>query len=121
MAIARAGAAQEPVATGSWAAPAGAASSGGAGYQRAAWRGDVGAYLVGALDSDARARVIAHLETCAGCRSDYDELISVRGLLSQLAGPDAAPRAGGAGRFWGQPPGGAPLPPLRPVRPGAGR
>ena len=87
----------------------------------AAWRGDVGAYLVGALDSDARARVIAHLETCAGCRSDYDELVSVRGLLSQLAGPDAAPRAGGAGRFWGQPPGGAPLPPLRPVRAGAGR
>jgi hypothetical protein len=87
----------------------------------AAWRGDVGAYLVGALDDDARARMIAHLETCAGCRSDYDELVPVRGLLSQLAGPDAAPRAGGAGRFWGQPPGGAPLPPLRPVRPGAGR
>ena len=87
----------------------------------AAWRGDVGAYLVGALDSDARARVAAHLETCAGCRSDYDELVPVRGPLSQLAGPDAAPRAGGAGRFWGQPPGGAPLPPLRPVRAGAGR
>jgi len=81
----------------------------------------MGAYLVGALDHDARARVIAHLETCAGCRSDYDELAPVRGLLSQLAGPDAAPRAGGAGRFWGQPPGGAPLPPLRPVRAGAGR
>jgi hypothetical protein len=60
----------------------------------AVWRGDVGAYLVGALDDDARARVIAHLETCAGCRSDYDELAPVRGLLSQLAGPDAAPRAG---------------------------
>jgi hypothetical protein len=86
----------------------------------AAWRGDVGAYLVGALDDDARARVIAHLETCAGCRCDYDELAPVRGLLSQLAGPDAAPRAGGPGRFWGQPPGGVPLPPLRPVR-GAAR
>jgi anti-sigma factor RsiW len=86
----------------------------------AVWRGDVGAYLVGALDDDARARVIAHLETCAGCRSDYDELAPVRGLLSQLAGPDAAPRAGGPGRFWGQPPGGVPLPPLRPVR-GAAR
>ena len=87
----------------------------------ARWRGDVGAYLVGALDGDARARVIAHLETCAGCRCDYDELAPVRGVLSQLAGPDAAPRAGGPGRFWGQPPGGAPLPPLRPVRTGAGR
>jgi Putative zinc-finger len=87
----------------------------------ATWRGDVGAYLVGALDGDARTQVIAHLQACAGCRSEYDELVPVRGLLSQLAGPDAAPRAGGPGKFWGQPPGGAPLPPLRPVRPGAGR
>jgi Putative zinc-finger len=87
----------------------------------AAWRGDVGAYLVGALDGGARAQVIRHLESCAGCRSDYDELIPVRGLLSQLAGPDAAPRAGGRGTFWGQPPGGVPLPPLRPVRPWVGR
>ena len=87
----------------------------------AQWRGDVGAYLVGALAGDARVQVIAHLEACAGCRREYDELIPVRGLLSQLAGPDAAPRAGGPGRFWGQPPGGAPLPSLRPVRPGAGR
>ena len=52
---------------------------------------------------------------------DYDELVPVRGLLSQLAGPDAAPRAGGPGKFWGQPPGGVPLPPLRPVRRKAGR
>jgi len=87
----------------------------------AAWRGDVGAYLVGALDGDARAQVTAHLESCAGCRGDYEELIPVRGLLSQLAGPDAAPRAGGPGKFWGLPPGGVPLPPLRPVRPRTGR
>ena len=87
----------------------------------ATWRGDVGAYLVGALDGGARTQVIAHLESCAGCRSEYDELVPVRGLLSQLAGPDAAPRAGGPGTLWGEPPGGAPLPPLRPVRPGAGR
>lgn len=87
----------------------------------ATWRGDVGAYLVGALGGDARAQVIAHLEACAGCRSEYEELVPVRGLLSQLAGPDAAPRAGGRGKFWGQPPGGAPLPPLRAVRRGAGR
>jgi len=87
----------------------------------ATWRGDVGAYLVGALDGGARTQVIAHLESCAGCRSEYDELVPVRGLLSQLAGPDAAPRAGGPGTFWGEPPGGAPLPALRPVRLGAGR
>jgi anti-sigma factor RsiW len=53
----------------------------------AGWRGDIGAYLLGALDGDARARVIGHLETCAGCRMDYDDLVPVRGLLSQLAGP----------------------------------
>jgi hypothetical protein len=81
----------------------------------------VGAYLVGALDGDARSRVISHLQRCAGCRGDYDDLVPVRGLLSQLAGPDAAPRAGGPGRAWGQPPGGAPLPALRPVRRGAAR
>jgi len=87
----------------------------------ATWRGDMGAYLVGALDAGARAQVMAHLESCAGCRSEYDELVPVRGLLSQLAGPDAAPRAGGPGTLWGEPPGGAPLPPLRPVRAGTGR
>ena len=58
----------------------------------AEWRGDIGAYLVGALADGARARLIRHLETCAGCRMDYDDLVPVRGLLSQLAGPGGAAR-----------------------------
>jgi len=55
-------------------------------------RGDIGAYLVGALDGGARARLIRHLETCVGCRMDYDDLVPVRGLLSQLAGHGGAAR-----------------------------
>ena len=92
----------------------------------AGWRGDIGAYLVGALDDGARARVIRHLETCRGCRTDYDELVPVRGLLSQLAGdqaPGGATQAGAPGehRHGEQAPGGPPLPPLRPVRRAPGR
>jgi anti-sigma factor RsiW len=78
----------------------------------------MGAYLVGALDGEARARLIRHLETCAGCRMDYDDLVPVRGLLSQLAGPGGAARDGepGEGGYGERAPGGPPLPALRPVR-----
>ena len=92
----------------------------------AGWRGDIGAYLVGALDDGARARVIRHLETCRGCRTDYDELVPVRGLLGQLAGdqaPGGAAQVGAPGEHGHgeQAPGGPPLPPLRPVRRAPGR
>jgi Putative zinc-finger len=89
----------------------------------AGWRGDIGAYLVGALDGDARAGVIGHLETCAGCRMDYDDLVPVRGLLSQLAGPGGAARVGERGEhgYGERAPGGLPLPALRPVRRRASR
>ena len=92
----------------------------------AGWRGDIGAYLVGALDDGAHARVIRHLETCRGCRTDYDELVPVRGLLSQLAGdqaPGGAAQVGAPGEHGHgeQAPGGPPLPPLRPVRRAPGR
>ena len=52
----------------------------------AQWRGDIGAYVVGALDGSARSRVARHLAACAGCRADYDELVPVRGWLGLLAG-----------------------------------
>ena len=92
----------------------------------AGWRGDIGAYLIGALDDGARAQVIRHLETCRGCRMDYDELVPVRGLLSQLAGEQAPGGAGWVGApgepgHGEQAPGGPPLPPLRPVHRGPGR
>jgi anti-sigma factor RsiW len=79
----------------------------------AGWRGDMGAYLVGALDGDARARLIRHLETCPGCRMDYDDLVPVRGLLSQLAGHGRAARLDEPGeRGYGErAPGGSPGPP----------
>jgi hypothetical protein len=51
----------------------------------AQWRGEIGAYIVGALDSSARDRVIRHVAVCADCRADYDELVPVRGWLGLLA------------------------------------
>lgn len=54
------------------------------------WRGDIGVYIVGALDSRARSQVARHLAACAGCRADYDELVPVRdwlGLLDLMTSP----------------------------------
>jgi len=51
----------------------------------AKWRGEIGAYIVGALDRCARDRVTRHLAACAGCRADYDQLVPVRDWLSLLA------------------------------------
>jgi Putative zinc-finger len=50
----------------------------------AQWRGEIGAYIVGALDSSARDRVIRHVAACADCRADYDELVPVRSWLDLL-------------------------------------
>jgi hypothetical protein len=51
----------------------------------AAWRGDLGAYIVGALGPQAIARVRRHLETCAACRADYQDLVPVRDWLDRAA------------------------------------
>jgi hypothetical protein len=51
----------------------------------AQWRGDIGACIVGALDGPARDRVTRHLAACAGCRTEYDELIPVRDWLAVVA------------------------------------
>ncbi len=51
----------------------------------AQWRGDIGAYLVGALDRPACDRVARHLAACAGCWVEYEELAPVRDWLSLLA------------------------------------
>ena len=63
----------------------------------AQWRGDIGAYIVGALDPRARHQVTRHLADCAGCRADYDELIPVRNWLSLLDLTTCAPQPGAAG------------------------
>jgi hypothetical protein len=52
----------------------------------ARWRGDIGAYIVGALDGGASADVRRHLRTCANCRSEYEELLPVRDWLTQVRG-----------------------------------
>jgi len=52
----------------------------------ARWRGDIGAYIVGALDEGASADVRRHLRTCANCRSEYEELLPVRDWLTQVRG-----------------------------------
>ena len=54
----------------------------------AAWRGDIGAYIVGALSAEAGARVKQHLESCAACRSDYQDHAPVRDWLNSLGSPD---------------------------------
>jgi hypothetical protein len=53
----------------------------------AQWRGEIGAYIVGALDGHARDAVIRHLAACAGCRAEYAELVPVRYWLGLLALP----------------------------------
>ena len=49
------------------------------------WRGEIGAYVVGALGQHAVAAVTRHIATCADCRAEYNDLIPVRGWLSRLA------------------------------------
>ena len=67
-------------------------------YSCAEWRGDIGAYIVGALDGRARARVSRHLVACPGCRADYDELVPVRAWLGRLAAAGEWPEPGRAGQ-----------------------
>jgi anti-sigma factor RsiW len=56
------------------------------------WRGDIGAYIVGALSAAAGAKVRRHLENCAACRADYQDLVPVRDLLDRAAPPGAVSR-----------------------------
>ena len=51
-----------------------------------AWRGEIGAYIVGALDVPAATAVADHMAICAGCSAEYHELLSVRRWLSKLRG-----------------------------------
>jgi anti-sigma factor RsiW len=74
----------------------------------ATWRGDIGAYIVGALSPEAGARVTRHLETCRSCRADYQDLVPVRDWLSRLAADGGVP--------GGHSPGRLPLQPARSLR-----
>jgi anti-sigma factor RsiW len=71
----------------------------------AAWRGDIGAYIVGALSPETGAMVRRHLQTCRACRDDYQDLVPVRDWLDRAAPVDGA----GSARL-------PPRPPLQPLR-----
>jgi anti-sigma factor RsiW len=51
------------------------------------WRGDLAAYLVGALDPQARATVRRHLDCCPACRAEYENLAPVVDRLARLTPP----------------------------------
>jgi hypothetical protein len=53
----------------------------------AQWRGEIGAYIIGALDGYARDTLTRHLAACDGCRAEYAELVPVRYWLGLLALP----------------------------------
>jgi anti-sigma factor RsiW len=60
------------------------------------WRGDLAAYLVGALDRHACAAVRRHLGTCPACEAEYEDLVPVVSWLALLTPP--APAASGEAR-----------------------
>jgi anti-sigma factor RsiW len=46
------------------------------------WRGDLAAYLVGALDPQPCGAVRRHLGTCPACRAEYEDLAMVVACLA---------------------------------------
>jgi anti-sigma factor RsiW len=56
-------------------------------------RGDLAAYVIGALDSEERAATKWHLIICPGCRADYEDLLPVRDWLARARRHLAACRA----------------------------
>jgi anti-sigma factor RsiW len=47
----------------------------------ATWRGDLGAYVLGALDGEDLAAMRRHLAVCPACHADYEDLLPVRDWL----------------------------------------
>jgi anti-sigma factor RsiW len=47
------------------------------------WRGDLGAYVIGALDGDECGALERHLAACPACRTDYKSLLPVRDVLAR--------------------------------------
>ena len=48
------------------------------------WRGEIGAYIVGALDEQDASLLFQHLAICADCRAEFEELVPVRSWLGCL-------------------------------------
>jgi predicted anti-sigma-YlaC factor YlaD len=51
----------------------------------------LGAYVLGGLSAAEEAAVQAHLDRCAQCRDEYEELACVPSFLDLLGGDDGAP------------------------------
>ncbi|MGH7393695.1 MAG: zf-HC2 domain-containing protein, partial [Candidatus Rokuibacteriota bacterium] len=49
----------------------------------------IGAYLDGALDAGWARTAASHLEACAACRRDADELRRLKALMARAAAPAA--------------------------------
>jgi anti-sigma factor RsiW len=50
----------------------------------------LGAYILGGLSAAENTAVREHLDRCAPCQAEHDELAHVTGWLDLLAGSDAA-------------------------------
>jgi predicted anti-sigma-YlaC factor YlaD len=59
----------------------------------AEWRGDLGAYVIGALNREERIAMRRHLMACPACRADYVDLLPVRDWLARTRRHLAACRA----------------------------
>ena len=55
-----------------------------------AWRGDLAAYLVGALDPQPSAAMRRHLGACPACEAEYEDLVPVVSWLALLARSEQA-------------------------------
>jgi anti-sigma factor RsiW len=62
-----------------------------------AWRGDLAAYLVGALDPQPSDAMRRHLSACPACEAEFEDLVPVVSRLALLAAVDVARPAAGAG------------------------
>ena len=60
-----------------------------------AWRGDLAAYLVGALDPQPSAAMQSHLSACPACQAEFEDLVPVVSRLALLAAVDAGSPSGG--------------------------
>jgi anti-sigma-K factor RskA len=57
------------------------------------WVDSAGAYVLGAMPAGERERFEAHLQTCAECREEVDELRPAAGALPMASPPVMPPRA----------------------------
>lgn len=52
--------------------------------QACPWSDSVGAYVLGGLDPEEARHLEAHLETCAACRTEVNDLSSIPAFLDMV-------------------------------------